>query len=85
MIVSHQLQHTYLYTTGTQIIQVLNMCFTDFFFFFFFKPNLRVEEEPIIGFVFKSGGQELIYLILSSSTLATGLHLNRVQRSKSYT
>lgn len=58
MIISHQLQYTYLYTTGTQIIQVLNMCFTVSFFFSFFKPNLHVEEEPIVGFVFHYKGQE---------------------------
>lgn len=53
MIISHQLQYTYLYTTGTQIIQVLNGFY---FFFFSFKPNLHVEEEPIMGFVFTLGG-----------------------------
>lgn len=31
MIISHQLQYTYLYTTETQIIQVLNV----FYFVFF--------------------------------------------------
>lgn len=35
MIISHQLPYTYLYTTGTQIIQVLNV-----FYFFFFSFNL---------------------------------------------
>lgn len=31
MIISHQLQYTSLYTTETQILQVLNVCFTSSF------------------------------------------------------
>lgn len=49
MIISHQLQYTYLYTTGTQIIQVLNMCFTVSFFFLFLNLTCMLKKSQSWG------------------------------------
>lgn len=54
---SHQLQYVYLYTTNTDNTGTQHV-FHCFFSSFFLKPNLRVEEEPIMGFVFMPSGQE---------------------------
>lgn len=61
MIIIHQLQYTYLYTTGAQIIQVGNV--------FSFYLTCMSEEEPIMGFVFKPGGPEAAGLDQSQPSL----------------
>ncbi len=87
MIISHQLQYTYLSTTGTQIIQVLNVCFTVFFVVFFnltcmlkksqswgLSSDLEDKKDRAAGL--DQSQPSVIFLIHIS------LHLNRVHGSK---